>query len=334
MDKPLSSETLSQIRALCESIAQRDQLGEGVQEELRGHIEDKVIAYLEGREALTERDAVILAREHFGSASVVKAHLQSTHLHTVIIDIARRTAVITCVTYLVQMTAVVLLRVAFIGNPFVPYRDGINAHPINMDAMVLTSAISVVSVAVVMLAFKGLQRISARMRLDAVPTWLLITSALVSVILCLSLPTWWRYETTIPIGAVYITAYTRSGVFALFVLHFAIALFSCFTWVWWVDQWPRTLFTLIAGGVAWLGANLLQPYAIRGVGVIGRLFVGEPLMDAYSGNIGSLGVTRHMAFQFGFNLSTSHLVMAVFLCVMFRALKSWRHRKPHTISWL
>ena len=41
MDKPLTPETQSQIRALCESIAQRDQLGEDVQEELRGHIEDR-----------------------------------------------------------------------------------------------------------------------------------------------------------------------------------------------------------------------------------------------------------------------------------------------------
>ncbi|MCC6794288.1 MAG: hypothetical protein IT366_04160 [Candidatus Hydrogenedentes bacterium] len=66
MDKPLSQETQSQIRTLCESIAQRDQLGVDAQEELCGHIEDKVIAFLDGKEALSEADALLLAIEHFG----------------------------------------------------------------------------------------------------------------------------------------------------------------------------------------------------------------------------------------------------------------------------
>jgi hypothetical protein len=66
MNRPLSQETQSQIRMLSDLIAQRDQLGDDVQEELRGHIEDKVIAYLDGKIALTEDDALLLAREHFG----------------------------------------------------------------------------------------------------------------------------------------------------------------------------------------------------------------------------------------------------------------------------
>jgi hypothetical protein len=79
MDKPLSPETQSQIRALCESIARRDQLGEDVQEELRGHIEDKVLGYLDGKEALTEEDALLLAREHFGNPASVRSLLFDAH---------------------------------------------------------------------------------------------------------------------------------------------------------------------------------------------------------------------------------------------------------------
>ncbi|MBM3290361.1 MAG: hypothetical protein FJY92_09440 [Candidatus Hydrogenedentes bacterium] len=75
MDKPLTPETQLQIHALRDSIAQRDQLGEEVAEELCGHIEDKVIAYLEGQEALTEADALLLAREHFGNPESVRALL-------------------------------------------------------------------------------------------------------------------------------------------------------------------------------------------------------------------------------------------------------------------
>lgn len=42
---PLSLDICTKIDALCESIAQRDQLGEDIQQELRGHIEDKILAY-------------------------------------------------------------------------------------------------------------------------------------------------------------------------------------------------------------------------------------------------------------------------------------------------
>ena len=43
MNRTLSNQTESEIREICETIARRDQLGEDVQEALRGHIEDKVI---------------------------------------------------------------------------------------------------------------------------------------------------------------------------------------------------------------------------------------------------------------------------------------------------
>ncbi len=72
MDEELTPETQSRIRALCESIARRDQLGEDVQEELRGHIEDKMLGYLAGKEAVTEDDALLLAAEHFGDSSNVR----------------------------------------------------------------------------------------------------------------------------------------------------------------------------------------------------------------------------------------------------------------------
>lgn len=52
MVRQLSFSTQSQIDALCELIARRELLGEDVQEELRGHIEDKVVACLDGKEGV------------------------------------------------------------------------------------------------------------------------------------------------------------------------------------------------------------------------------------------------------------------------------------------
>ena len=93
MDSSLSSETQFQIRALCEFIAQTEQLGEDVQEELRGHIEDKVIAYMTGAEPVSEDDALMLAKKHFGQPRVLKSLLQSAHPERFGLGMGRRIAV-------------------------------------------------------------------------------------------------------------------------------------------------------------------------------------------------------------------------------------------------
>lgn len=72
MDRPLSQTMQSKIRALCEEIAQRDELDDDIQDELCGHIEDKMLGYLVGKEAVTEDDALLLAAEHFGDTRNVR----------------------------------------------------------------------------------------------------------------------------------------------------------------------------------------------------------------------------------------------------------------------
>ena len=121
MGRSLSVELESQIRALCESIAQRDQLGEDVQEELRGHIEDKVLGYLDGKEALTEEDALLLAREHFGNPDALKAALfKSKGTHT-IRSVMRRIAIAAFVLIVVRIAveltiAAILLPTIYIAD--------------------------------------------------------------------------------------------------------------------------------------------------------------------------------------------------------------------------
>ncbi len=66
MDKQLSSETEAALKKLAREISRARGLGDEVQEELYGHLEDKTLGYLSGDEEISEADAVLLTWEHFG----------------------------------------------------------------------------------------------------------------------------------------------------------------------------------------------------------------------------------------------------------------------------
>ena len=77
MDTHLTSKGEEQLRALARKIGASHELDAEVQEELFGHLEDQALAYLSGEEAVTEEDAILLTREHFGDARALKEWLGS-----------------------------------------------------------------------------------------------------------------------------------------------------------------------------------------------------------------------------------------------------------------
>lgn len=79
MDNPLTPETQQRICALCGEIAVAHDIDPELREELRGHVEDKILGYLSGEEAVSEADALMLAREHFGDRAQLKAMLSEVH---------------------------------------------------------------------------------------------------------------------------------------------------------------------------------------------------------------------------------------------------------------
>ena len=79
MDKPLSSETEEQIQLLCNEIASAEGLDAELHEELYTHVEDKMLGYLNGEVALSEADAFVLAREHFGDRMEVREQMAEVH---------------------------------------------------------------------------------------------------------------------------------------------------------------------------------------------------------------------------------------------------------------
>ncbi|MFA6471043.1 MAG: hypothetical protein WCU00_03295 [Candidatus Latescibacterota bacterium] len=79
MPDNLSSETSEKIRALCRKISVANNIDEEIQEELYSHMEDKFLGYLSGEEKITEDDAFILVREHFGDPEHIRFLMKEVH---------------------------------------------------------------------------------------------------------------------------------------------------------------------------------------------------------------------------------------------------------------
>ena len=79
MSGHLSPQTVEHIRALCRQISVSHNLDEEIQRELYSHMEDKLLGYLSGAEKVTEDDALILVREHFGKPEAVREMFHEVH---------------------------------------------------------------------------------------------------------------------------------------------------------------------------------------------------------------------------------------------------------------
>ena len=79
MDNSISPDLEKRMHDLCDDIASAESLSSELHEELYTHIEDKMLGYLNGEEALSEADAYLLAREHFGNRDTVREQLATMH---------------------------------------------------------------------------------------------------------------------------------------------------------------------------------------------------------------------------------------------------------------
>ena len=90
MNTPLNDDTQQKARDLARKITVAHDLDPEIQEELYGHIEDKLLAYKRGEERILDEDAFILVREHFGDAKVIRGLMQDVHADAVEASLARR----------------------------------------------------------------------------------------------------------------------------------------------------------------------------------------------------------------------------------------------------
>jgi hypothetical protein len=100
MHSELSEEIRDRINTLCNTISVSHHLDEEIREELCDHITDKMEAYLNGEEVLSEDDAFVLVREHFGDPDVIRSMYVSAESVAALGRMLRRIGAATVATLL------------------------------------------------------------------------------------------------------------------------------------------------------------------------------------------------------------------------------------------
>jgi len=116
MDEKISPETEERIRELCRKISVAHNLDEEIQRELFSHMEDKLLGYLSGEEKLTEEDAFVLVREHFGDPEVISAMLMKVHRAEAVTSLVRRIAAVLVLTLAAGLAGYCLQLIFRIGS--------------------------------------------------------------------------------------------------------------------------------------------------------------------------------------------------------------------------
>jgi len=125
MEAELNNDARQKARDLARQITVAHNLDMEIQEELCGHIEDKLLAYKSGEEPITDDDAFILVREHFGDTETLKTLFQDVHrvevernlFRTLLVAAITTFASVQCVAWLAHLAGLLIGSAGVINFP-------------------------------------------------------------------------------------------------------------------------------------------------------------------------------------------------------------------------
>jgi len=285
MHEPLQDSTQAKARELARQITVAHDLDPEIQEELYGHIEDKLLAYMSGDEPVTQEDALILAREHFGNMKALRNLLHDVHVEAVHVGVGRKALAFIFAGGCIGVLGKTALSTLHLGVFFA-------GHPLNFVTQQLLSLL----LAVAMLG--ALFGVSSRWKRAAsagdVPWYTqwsiarLSTWALVLTMVSLAVP----------------SVHTESGGSAqpyfgifFFVAFLGVLIAICAVWLSWVADAPRGTTSTFNAGVVWLAllmvASLLPASSVYfGAGAP----VAFGVTNLYEGQIGGTTMTGYLTW--------------------------------------
>ena len=249
MPDALNPETRQQMRELCNKISVAHDLDEAVQEELLGHMEDKFLAYLSGDEPVSEQDAFILVREHFGDPATIKTLMQDAHPGPVRASLARRIG-----AALIALSAVEF----FLHWAFLPVAWLIYERQMLNNSWAVNTFSVLFFIAPVPLFWALLLRWQRMMSVGKKP-WFLKVRPSVFMYVSILLVALWILPTLGPFRLTPAQApqYQPPNWFT-YLLTYGCSIPSCLLWLWWCDTPPRTIPSMGAAVAAWLVSSIFQ----------------------------------------------------------------------------
>jgi hypothetical protein len=249
---PLSAEAQGQIQALARQISVANHLDVEIQAELETHMEDQASAYVSGARRLTEADAMLLTRAHFGKTEVIKSLLQRVHVREYHFTLARRLAVVFC---------------ASVAAPvFIHLVSYLYFWPtLNMDPSFRYFVKNIFTTVGSLLLLCGLLVYLRRRLRHKRPIWILTLSGRsLALLLIVTLVAFLASPNLIAIADYYF--YRSIGLLhwydapwvepTLLVVRLIYSVLTCLLWLWWTDTRPRSRNSLLYTALAWLAFKL------------------------------------------------------------------------------
>ncbi len=255
MDKRLSSESETALHVLAREIGRRRRLDNDAVEELYGHLEDKTLGYLSGEENLSEADAVLLTREHFGDPGAFPEPEAKPARFQSPVSLPRRLAALAVLTLAVgiALSAVKLLvALGLQASVSVAIFDGRNLPMISVRL-----ALYVGVVLLVLRMWLARERRGARVWYqDRSPSWFAwMIPSLIALRWCIP---------EVHIDSAAYTAYQESFLYSIVDMPrplymsflgslIVLGVLSSLLWVWWADRHAYNVKIVAMALLAWIG---------------------------------------------------------------------------------
>ena len=303
MTDTLNKSTRAKARELARQITVAHDLDPEIQEELYGHIEDKLLAYMSGEEAITEEDALILVREHFGDTRAVRSMLLGVHGGALEVGLFRRVLAL-AITILAVQAGLHLLR------PFVllPLKLGGMLH--NPTQSFLSTAF--LGLGSLLLCYALLKRWRRQERAGATPWYITApTRRLVGWcggVLVLS----WLVPAVTMTADDTAPAHLTLYLWIISIGALGLSVASCLLWLWWTEAPARPLFTNLFLGALWVAFGFLKTiYPAKFFLVVGDGSFWSGATSVLQGHLGDTPCTLYLTY--GGSWSSMDAIVAVFL---------------------
>ncbi|MCC6487592.1 MAG: hypothetical protein IT364_08825 [Candidatus Hydrogenedentes bacterium] len=269
MDKQLSSDTIAALRDLAREVGDARGLGEDAREELYGHLEDKTLGYLSGEDGITEADAVLLTREHFGDPGAFpEAVVQVQAQFRSLVSLPRRLAAVAVLTLTVGIAfSAVRLLLAF----FVDTETAVDLFaPVNLPALWVVVVLKMAAIVVVLRGWLARERRGLRLWYqDRTPAAIaLILLALVSLQWLVPDVRFDQKLLTAEHGTLLRTIIDmpRSIYWSFIALGPALAMLMPLMWIAWTDRRAFMAKAVLGAAVAWGALNAASDFPEIAVG--------------------------------------------------------------------
>lgn len=314
MHHELNSDTKIRARELARQVTVAHDLDPEIQEELYGHIEDKMLAYKSGEEPVSDEDAFILVREHLGDAKVIRGLLQEVHAGAVQVDLGRKLMAIVIATLGVRVAGnllqvMLLLALGFSGHAPAP----------NLPVSLRYG----VEVGVLCLLFYILHRWK---RVEYAGAWYRQwTFGRMWVIICIVAAVGWL----IPIVTVGGSTPEHPSWFAIF--PFSIMMSYIHLWLWWTAEAPKGTYQRIGMPTLLLGFMFFKEfYPARLRIVLGPAAASDPgLSNFVQYPLGDTVIGGHVEYLARNMLTPGSLYVYMLLMLVYAmSAYAWQRWRP------